>query len=63
MKKVAAPEKLLGQRVHQEVKDDDGETIVRKGRKFTQAAVRKIERSRASSGSRSASTTWCATTA
>src|SRR5215475_10244723 len=43
MKKVAAPEKLLGQRVTKSVKSDDGETIVREGRKFTQAAVRKMK--------------------
>ncbi len=42
MKKVAAPEKLLGQRVTKSIKSDDGETIVREGRKFTQAAVRKV---------------------
>jgi DNA-directed RNA polymerase subunit beta len=41
-KKVAAPEKLLGQRVTKSIKSDDGETIVREGRKFTQAAVRKV---------------------
>src|SRR5215475_6836640 len=43
MKKVASPEKLLGQRVTKSVKSDDGETIVREGRKFTQAAVRKMK--------------------
>ncbi len=43
MKKVAAPEKLLGQRATKSVKSDDGETIVREGRKFTQAAVRKVK--------------------
>src|SRR5215831_7031952 len=45
MKKVAAPERLLGQRVSKSVKSDDGETIAREGRKFTQAAVRKMKES------------------
>src|SRR5262245_43718186 len=43
MKKVAAPEKLLGQRVTKSGKADDGETIVREGRKVKQAAVRKLK--------------------
>jgi DNA-directed RNA polymerase subunit beta len=41
MKKVA-PENLIGQRCTREIKDDAGNLIVRKDRKFTSAAVRKL---------------------
>ena len=41
MKKVA-PENLIGQRCTREVKDDAGNVLVRKDRKFTSAAVRKL---------------------
>ena len=41
LKKVA-PEDLIGQRCTREVKDDAGNVLVRKDRKFTNAAVRKI---------------------
>jgi DNA-directed RNA polymerase subunit beta len=41
LKKVA-PENLIGQRCTREIKDDAGNLIVRKDRKFTSAAVRKL---------------------
>jgi len=41
MKKVL-PENLIGQRCTREVKDDAGNVLVRKDRKFTSAAVRKL---------------------
>ena len=41
MKKVAR-ENLIGQRCTREIKDDAGNLIVRKDRKFTSAAVRKL---------------------
>jgi DNA-directed RNA polymerase subunit beta len=41
MKKVA-PDNLIGQRCTREVKDDAGNVLVKKDRKFTSAAVRKL---------------------
>jgi DNA-directed RNA polymerase subunit beta len=40
--KKTAPENLIGQRCTREVKDDAGNVLVRKDKKFTKAAVRKI---------------------
>jgi DNA-directed RNA polymerase subunit beta len=40
--KSVVPDLLVGQRCQKEVKDNDGNVIVRKDRKFTPAAVRKI---------------------
>jgi DNA-directed RNA polymerase subunit beta len=40
--KKAGPDGLVGQRCTREVKDDAGNVLVRKDRKFTSAAVRKI---------------------
>ena len=40
--KRTAPENLIGQRCTREVKDGDGNVLVRKDKKFTKAAVRKI---------------------
>jgi len=40
--KKAVPEKLIGQRCTKEVKDADGTVLVRKDKKFTKAAARKI---------------------
>ena len=40
--KKTEPENLIGQRCTREVKADDGEIIVRKDKKFTKAAARKI---------------------
>ena len=42
-KKVESPEQLLGQRATKQVKTDEGEIVVREGRKFTQASVRKMK--------------------
>jgi len=40
--KKTEPENLIGQRCTREVKDGDGNVLVRKDKKFTKAAVRKI---------------------
>ena len=40
--KKVSPENLIGQRCTREIKDDAGNLIVRKDRKFTSAAVRKL---------------------
>jgi len=40
--KKSEPENLIGQRATREVKDDEGNVIVRKDKKFTKAAARKI---------------------
>ncbi len=40
--KKTEPENLIGQRCTREVKDEDGKVIVRKDKKFTKAAARKI---------------------
>ncbi|MAI78264.1 MAG: DNA-directed RNA polymerase subunit beta [Deltaproteobacteria bacterium] len=40
--KKALPENLIGQRCSKEVKDADGKVLVRKDKKFTKAAARKI---------------------
>jgi len=42
IEKKVVPENLIGQRCTREVKDDAGNVIVRKDRKFTSAAVRKL---------------------
>jgi DNA-directed RNA polymerase subunit beta len=42
-KKPATPESLLGQRASKTIKTEAGVTIVREGRKFTQAAIRKLK--------------------
>jgi len=41
-KKVASPELLIGQQCTKTVKSSSGTTIVREGRKFTKAALRKL---------------------
>jgi DNA-directed RNA polymerase subunit beta len=41
-KKVERPELLIGQRCTKAVKAESGETILREGKRFTQAAVRKL---------------------
>jgi DNA-directed RNA polymerase subunit beta len=45
VKKVASPQALVGQRATKTVKTESGETVVREGRKFTQASARKLEES------------------
>ena len=40
--KKSEPEDLIGQRCTRDVKGDDGKVIVRKDKKFTKAAARKI---------------------
>ena len=41
--KKAVPERLIGQRCTKDVKDSEGNVLVRKDKKFTKAAVRKIK--------------------